>query len=207
MILFDEIEKAHPRVMDKFLQVLDDGRLTDGLGETVFFSQALIIFTSNIGSTREAASPDGVRHITSALEPYDALANHFRKEVRDHFVRIGRPELLGRIGEENVVVFDMLRPQHIPAILQKFLNGIGASVKERYRVSLSFDPSITRLATEYCARPEVVLLGGRGIRNFVQSRVLVAVNRAVLNLGPIDEGKHFVAIARAAEVFVDPAPP
>ncbi len=52
VILFDEIEKAHGRILDKFLQVIDDGRLTDGMGRTVYFSEAILIFTSNIGTAR-----------------------------------------------------------------------------------------------------------------------------------------------------------
>ena len=59
VLLFDEIEKAHPKILDKFLQILDDGRMTDGKGETVYFSESIIIFTSNIGSYIDMPSPDG----------------------------------------------------------------------------------------------------------------------------------------------------
>jgi ATP-dependent Clp protease ATP-binding subunit ClpA len=79
LILFDEIEKAHPRIMDKFLQVLDDGRLTDGMGETVYFSQSFIIFTSNIGSTRMDRDPAGREKVVPVLRPdmtYQDLATH-----------------------------------------------------------------------------------------------------------------------------------
>ena len=59
VLLFDEIEKAHPRILDKFLQILEDGRLTDGRGETAYFSECVIIFTSNLGSSEMPAGGDG----------------------------------------------------------------------------------------------------------------------------------------------------
>ena len=59
LVLFDEVEKAHPRILDKFLQLLDDGRLTDGRGETVFFTEAVVVFTSNLGVYSESEEPDG----------------------------------------------------------------------------------------------------------------------------------------------------
>jgi energy-coupling factor transporter ATP-binding protein EcfA2 len=94
VLLFDEVEKAHPRVLDKFLQILEDGRLTDGRGETSWFSETVIIFTSNIGA---------------ANTPKDAKVGeyerHFRAAVEVDFVeRLKRPELLNRLGD-NIVVF------------------------------------------------------------------------------------------------------
>jgi energy-coupling factor transporter ATP-binding protein EcfA2 len=182
LILFDEIEKAHARIMDKFLQVLDDGRLTDGLGDTVYFSQSIIVFTSNIGSTRILES-EGRSLVTSALHPdmsYDDVQRHYREEVKNHFIRMGRPELLGRIGEENIVVFDMLRADHVGAIADKFLRAIAASARDKYALTFNFDTSVLDAIREDCRRPEVIQLGGRGIRNFVQSRMLPRINEAVL---------------------------
>ena len=87
VLLFDEIEKAHVRILDKFLQILEDGRLTDGRGQTVSFSEAIIIFTSNIGAAE-------IDPTSSDEEARDA----FRRRVRDHFVReMGRP----RASEPN----------------------------------------------------------------------------------------------------------
>src|SRR5262249_42628374 len=122
LLLFDEIEKAHARVMDKFLQLLEDGRLTDGKGQTAYFSQSVIIFTSNIGSDRLSLSgtEDG------NLPTYEAVRDHYLAAVRDHFTRpptqggLGRPELLNRFGD-NVLVFDLLRPEYVDGISRKFL--------------------------------------------------------------------------------------
>ena len=123
VVLFDEIEKAHGRILDKFLQVLDDGRLTDGMGRTVYFSETVLVFTSNLGTApppaargvRGAAAVDLVgesssdRYARLATMPYAQLADHFRREVKDYFVNtLGRPEILNRIGEDNVLVFRFL---------------------------------------------------------------------------------------------------
>ena len=203
LILFDEVEKAHPRILDRFLQILDDGRLTDGLGDTVYFGQAFLIFTSNIGSTRVESMADGSERVVSAVDPTldpMALGEHYRMAVREHFLRIGRPELLGRIGEERVIAFDRLREAHIEAILGKFLRGIADSAREKYRVAVTFDRTMIELSRRECERPAIIALGGRGIRNFVQGRVLAPVNRAVL----ANPGKHLVLHADGDEIVVEP---
>ncbi|MEB3223152.1 MAG: AAA family ATPase, partial [Candidatus Sericytochromatia bacterium] len=186
VVLFDELEKAHPRVLDRFLQVLDDGRLTDGHGETVSFAQSVLVFTSNLGSTRreQVGGRDVVR---PALEPgwgYEQVQAHYREAVQAHFVGIGRPELLGRIGEANVVVFDMLREAHVAAIADKFLRGISASARELHGVTVAFDRAVVAAIQAHMRRPEVCQLGGRAIRNFVQAELLPVVNEAVLGAGP-----------------------
>jgi ATP-dependent Clp protease ATP-binding subunit ClpA len=87
LLLFDEIEKAHPRILDKFLQILEDGRLTDGKGETVMFSDTVIVFTSNIGAAEVSHESQDVR-------------NEFIQKVRQHFVHeLKRPELLGELAK------------------------------------------------------------------------------------------------------------
>ena len=205
LILFDEVEKAHPRILDRFLQILDDGRLTDGLGDTVHFGQAFVIFTSNIGSTRVEKMPDGTERIVSSVDPsLDAMAlgEHYRLAVREHFLTIGRPELLGRIGEERVIAFDRLREAHIEAILGKFLRGITESAKDKYGVDVRFDKTMIELGCRECEHPAVIALGGRGIRNFVQSRVLAPVNRAVL----AHPGSHLLVRSEGDRLIVESQP-
>src|SRR5690606_23752925 len=123
VILFDEIEKAHPRILDKFLQILEDGRLTDGRGNTVHFSESILIFTSNLGMfapatdltppTAPAPGPADrlpgarVRNITPEMS-YDEIEQRIKSAVADHFTGVlNRPELLNRFGD-NVVVFDFI---------------------------------------------------------------------------------------------------
>src|SRR5206468_4595174 len=110
VVLFDEIEKAHPKIFDKFLQIIDDGRLTDGHGRTAYFSHSIVIFTSNQGAaTLHSAHP-------GAPPPYPFIQRHFTTEVEAFFKEeLRRPELLGRLGS-GVVVFDILREPVIRGI-------------------------------------------------------------------------------------------
>lgn len=102
LLLFDEIEKAHPRILDKFLQILEDGRLTDGKGETISFSDTFIVFTSNIGASDIVpSSPENV-----AEQFKLAVQTHFKKELK-------RPELLGRIGEANIIPFNFMEDDNV----------------------------------------------------------------------------------------------
>jgi len=111
-------------VLDKFLQILEDGRLTDGLGRTAYFSQCLIIFTSNLGAA-DLYERIGKGDVPSTPQ----VAAHFENAVRTHFTRkIGRPELLGRIGN-GVLAFDLLREPHVRGITEKFLGQLTASAE------------------------------------------------------------------------------
>ncbi len=94
-MLFDEIEKAHPRILDKFLQILDDGVLTSGRGERVYFSESLIVFTSNLGIYRTLL-PDGTRAANVSPErASDEMSGEVRAEIERHFkLEIGRPNYL-----------------------------------------------------------------------------------------------------------------
>ncbi|MGH1455210.1 MAG: ATP-dependent chaperone ClpB [Alphaproteobacteria bacterium] len=103
VVLFDEVEKAHPDVFNILLQVLDDGRLTDGQGRTVDFSNTLLIMTSNLGSEYLANQPDG--------ESVDAVRESVMNVVRSHF----RPEFLNRVDE--ILLFSRLSREHIAGIV------------------------------------------------------------------------------------------
>ena len=96
VVLFDEIEEAHPRILDKFLQILDDGVLTSGRGDRVYFSETLIIFTSNLGIYKT----DEAGHRVANVRPedtYDGIRDKVLTEIRDHFkLVLNRPEILRR---------------------------------------------------------------------------------------------------------------
>ncbi len=109
VILFDEIEKAHPRILDKFLQILEDGRLTDGRGDTAYFSEAILIFTSNLGIYVDDGHGQRVQNVKPG-DPYEVVETRVREAIADHFkYRLGRPEILNRIGD-NIVVFNFITP-------------------------------------------------------------------------------------------------
>lgn len=160
VLLFDEIEKAHHRILDKFLQILEDGRLTDGRGETVYFSEALIIFTSNLGVSRELS--DGT--VELLVSPKDAPEEFERKlmaGVRDHFVRrLQRPELLNRIGD-NVVVFNYITPEIGDQILEAMLANVRQRVLEEHEVRIELAPTARASLRAICAGD--LSNGGRGV--------------------------------------------
>jgi len=164
VLLFDEIEKADPAVLDKFLQILEDGRLTDGRGETASFSQSLIIFTSNLGAKSMSqlltAAPGGTPI------SYDQIEAHFSREVERAFREtIGRPEIYGRL-KPGVVVFDMLRPEHVAGITRRLLAQLTESVHERHGVTLEVDAdAVLAWVTDRMKDPDNLSLGGRQIRN------------------------------------------
>jgi energy-coupling factor transporter ATP-binding protein EcfA2 len=151
VLLFDEIEKAHLRILDKFLQILEDGRLTDGRGQTVSFSEAIIIFTSNIGAAEiDPASSDE--------EARDA----FQRRVRDHFVRdMGRPELLNRIGD-NIVAFNFVRDRGFLAeIMRSKLGPLRAQLQDKYGIR-AVRIAEERTFLDRVARDIDPTMGGRG---------------------------------------------
>ena len=140
VVLFDEIEKANPAILDVFLQLLDEGRLTDSRGQTVFFTETLIIFTSNIGNREQ----DKARLQEQVAELYHAGERHraeYERLVQDHFVssvehyfesEISRPELLRRIG--SIVPFRPIRNEDVQRlIIDSHLARIREDFEDRFR--------------------------------------------------------------------------
>ncbi|WP_456069766.1 AAA family ATPase [Haemophilus paraphrohaemolyticus] len=155
LLLFDEIEKAHPRILDKFLQILEDGRLTDGKGETVSFADTFIVFTSNIGAS-EIQPSDDTEEI--AIQFKDAVTSHFSRELK-------RPELLGRIGEANIIPFNFMQDLEVKkAIAKAKLKPLEDRLKEKWGIeALLFENENKALETIVRqARPQE---GGRGVLN------------------------------------------
>ncbi|MDN3651341.1 AAA family ATPase [Thalassotalea ponticola] len=152
LLLFDEIEKAHPRILDKFLQILEDGRLTDGKGETVSFSDTFIVFTSNIGA--------------SEIEPGERAIEQFKAHVSRHFVHeLKRPELLGRIGEANIVPFNFMTSSDVlVGIAKAKLEPLKTRLKEKWGISdLIFENEPKALKT--IVEQVDISAGGRGVLN------------------------------------------
>ncbi len=187
ILLFDEVEKAHPKVMDKFLQILEDGRLTDGKGQTAYFNQTAIIFTSNIGASDLTDAQTGTMLREGIMRkvsldnvqefPYELVEKHFRSEVQWYFTsRIGRAELLNRLGD-NIVVFDLLRPEHVAGIGGKFLRGLQASARERYVVSLTFREDVLETLVTKMKEGDNLLFGGRRVKTLLESLVEKPLNR------------------------------
>lgn len=176
LVLMDEIEKAAPRLLDTFLGVLDDGRLTSGQGQTAYFGQSMIAFTSNLGMYQEVRLENGttIRRPRFGYDtPFEELQAAVRSAVRDEFVnRLGRPELLGRLGgAENIIVFDFLRD--LPGVTRKFISNVAARCHIAHHIKLSVNNDvIEHIATSARNDPESLLLGGRGLAQHLE-RILV----------------------------------
>jgi ATP-dependent Clp protease ATP-binding subunit ClpB len=185
VLLFDEIEKAHPRILDKFLQILEDGRLTDGRGDTVFFSEAVLVFTSNLGMFREdeeIVQGQVMRRRTLRFDPqdppnYDRIQVEVRQAIDDHFrFRLERPELLNRIGD-NIVVFDFIRHQVALAIFNRMVENIEARVAAEHGITLDLSTEArSSLVKECCAD---LAHGGRGIGNRLETTLINPLARAL----------------------------
>ena len=174
ILLFDEIEKAHPSIFDKFLQILEDGRMTDGQGNTVYFSECIIIFTSNLGIFTRNAIGEREPNVTIDMK-YEEVQKRVRQAIEDYFkLELGRPEILNRIGE-NIVVFDFIRPDVAKEILKAQVNKIIKNLMTEKRIDLSLsDIAMGKLEARAMGN---LANGGRGIGNIVESLLINPFSR------------------------------
>ncbi|MCP4149668.1 MAG: AAA domain-containing protein [bacterium] len=186
ILLFDEIEKAHPKIFDKFLQILDDGRLTDGKGETVYFSESIIIFTSNLGTTSTQENQQEPRRtLIDSSMTYPAMKEIILEAIRDYFnLKLGRPEILNRFGD-NFVVFDFIRAPGDRLIVELIINKLVTFAKENREIHLTIEPAVIETVVEQAQKN--LHHGGRGIRNAVDSVLVNPLNRALFD-GNVSRG-------------------
>jgi ATP-dependent Clp protease ATP-binding subunit ClpB len=180
VILFDEIEKANQQVLDKFLQILEDGRLTDGHGETAYFSESVIVFTSNLGVRRpNPRQPGGYLDGAEEKDSYDEARKKILAAVKEHFTDlIGRPELLNRLGD-NIVVFDFIRPAVAGRIFAKQLRGVRAVVAKEHAVEVELTGTAEQQLLNLCTGS--LALGGRGIGNQLEARFVNPLARLLFD--------------------------
>lgn len=176
ILLFDEIEKAHPSIFDKFLQILEDGRMTDGKGETVYFSEGIIIFTSNLGMY--VADQFGEKHLNISLDmPYSQMQDKLISAIKDYFkLQLGRPEILNRIGD-NFVVFDFIRENVAVEILTAQLNKIKNNLLSQKKIELSWSNNVFEFLKEKAFGN--LENGGRGIGNIMEKYFINPLARYV----------------------------
>jgi hypothetical protein len=183
VILFDEIEKAHPRILDKFLQLLDDGRLTDGQGVTTYFSECVLIFTSNLGVVvTDPETKQKVMLVKPDGQSYEDLEVMVKDAIKDHFtVEMGRPELLNRFGD-NIVVFDFISPETATRIFDQQLGNILERVAKEHRLRVELAEEVHASLRELCIADRGN--GGRGIGNALESLFLNPLARRIFDLDP-----------------------
>jgi len=170
VLLFDEIEKAHPDVFNILLQVLDDGRLTDSQGRIVDFKNTIIIMTSNIGS-KEIADFDG--------KDYEAMRKRVTAELRQVF----RPEFLNRL--DDIVVFHRLDRSHIRAIVEVQLKDFEARLAAQ-RITLTVSDKAKKALGDEGYDP---VYGARPLKRVISKRLENPVSRMIIS-GEIQEGNH-----------------
>ena len=159
VLLFDEIEKSHPKIFDKFLQVLEDGRLTDGKGDTVSFSETVIIFTSNIGAAEV---------LVDDLDPGAAFIQKVTERFRDE---MKRPELLNRIGQKNILPFNYLTDKTVQLKIASLkVKPLVRKLKEKY--DLTFEIPDEEQALQLLLDGFDAANGGRGVANRVDEMII-----------------------------------
>jgi len=179
VVLFDEVEKAHPDVFNVLLQVLDDGRLTDGQGRTIDFKNTLIIMTSNLGSQFLADQPEG--------EDVEAVRPLVMEQVRAHF----RPEFLNRIDE--IILFHRLGREQMGGIVRIQLARLEKLMADR-RLTLALDDSALTWLADKGYDP---VYGARPLKRVIQKDLVDPMARKLL-AGEIEDGS-VVAVSASAD--------
>ncbi len=199
ILLFDEIEKADETILDKFLQILEDGRMTDGKGETVYFSDTIIIFTSNLGITKtnrltgekierikydgeKMTRADGIR-----VEGYDEFKKIITDGIDEFFIHeAGLPELKNRIGD-NFIVFDFISKEVGNLIADGQTDKIVANLKNRKDITLTFGKGSKEEL--YAEISKNLAQGGRGVGNTIEKILINPLARLMAENKILEKAK------------------
>ena len=184
VVLFDEIEKAHPDVFNVLLQLMDDGRLTDSQGRTVDFKNVVVIMTSNVGS----------RYLQDNVidcEISESVRESVLADLRDHF----RPEFLNRI--DDVVLFKPLSLEEITEIVDLLLAGLNNRLEDR-KVSVAFTSAAKKWIGEKGYDPTY---GARPLKRFLQKQVETQLARALV-AGEVEEGSDVAFSVKDEELVM-----
>ncbi len=182
VVLFDEIEKAHPDVLNVLLQVMEDGRLTDGHGRTVDFRNTVVIMTSNLGTSQDSKGTFGfVTDRTTSESERQRVRQRVERALHEFF----RPEFLNRVDE--VIIFEPLTEKELRQIVEIMLNEVRERLAER-KITLE----LTEAAKEELVREGYDrVYGARPLRRTVERRVENALSKRILS-GEFGEGDHVV---------------
>ncbi|MEA4825462.1 MAG: AAA family ATPase, partial [Clostridium sp.] len=184
VVLFDEIEKAHPEVFNILLQILEDGRLTDGKGKTINFKNTIIIMTSNVGAStinRQKSLGFSVSEDVSESE-YERMKENVMAELKNSF----RPEFLNRI--DDIIVFHALEEKHLRHIVKLMLKEVGYRLSKQ-EINIEFDEESEKML----AKEGVDLTyGARPLRRAITKTVEDKLSEEILK-GSIKRGDNVLA--------------
>jgi len=171
LILLDEFEKAHPDILNLFLQLFDEGRLTDNLARTIDFTNTIIIATSN-------AHSDFIKSRLEARAPFGTITEELKKKLTDYF----KPELLNRFSE--IIVFKALLISDIEAISKLQLADVAKTISEARGINLSFDEAVIKKVAELGFNP---VFGARPLRGVISEKIRSVLAEKILR-GEIEKG-------------------
>ena len=188
LVLLDEFEKADPKILDLFLQVLDDGRLTDNKGKTISFANAIIIATSNAGS----------EFIREEIQKIGKLDKNFKKNLLDYLQKQGifKPELLNRFDE--IVAFKPLGENEVIQIIRLMLSQVQKNLKDK-DIEVIFDESIvTKISKEGFDKE----FGARPLRRFIQGNIEDLIAQKMLKDEVVRGDKITVSVSKNGEILI-----
>ena len=181
VVLFDEVEKAHPDVFNVLLQILEDGRLTDGHGRTIDFRNTVVIMTSNLGTSELTKQPFGFRKDGNGVID----EQHLRESVEDALKRAFRPEFLNRIDE--IIIFNALTQEQIELIVGLMVAEVRTRVEER---NITFE--LAAGARQWLAKEGFYpAFGARPLRRAIQRHLENPLSKAILT-GEFQHGDHIL---------------
>ena len=183
LVLFDEIEKAHPEVFNILLQVLDNGRLTDSKGKTVNFKNAVIILTSNVGSEYFRQMSSLGFKVGGDEDEVSSSEEEFREKAMDVLKRTFKPEFLNRLDE--IVIFGALKPADIRKIVDLELNEVEERLKEK-----GITITVAAKVKEYLAREGFDSdYGARPLKRLIQKTIVDGLADKIIR-GEVNDGSR-----------------
>ena len=183
VVLFDEVEKAHPDVFNILLQILDDGRITDSQGRTVDFKNTIIILTSNLGS----------QHLLEGIQPDGSISAGAQEAVREELKRAFRPEFLNRLDE--IIMFRPLTRENLSGIIDIMVEGLRKRLADK-GLGLELTDAARQLIIDRGYDP---LYGARPLRRYLQSSAETLIARAILR-GDLPSGSTLTLDAENGEL-------
>ena len=195
VVLFDEIEKAHPDIFNSLLQILEEGRLTDGQGRIVDFKNTVIIMTTNLGARDIAGGPVGFQIEGNDSTSYDRMKGKVNEELKRHF----KPEFLNRV--DDIIVFPQLSKEELVQIVDLFTKRLGERLLDR-DMTIELSQAAKERLIEIGFDPA---LGARPLRRAMQHEVEDRLSEKILH-GELNPGDHVKVDSKDGEFLFEHGP-